>query len=165
MDEITISQLLTSPIFWFSTVLVGIIVGVVGNFFTNFINKMWANFSESKRKENEEKQKAFLAEVQSLVADSSKATELKIDAIYFLLSSAVRLMFYLLLSNFVFFVPAMLPIIESQYLVIFLNITLSILAVPIATSALNRSDHVRQVLHEYYREKERVEKTDNNPAL
>jgi len=147
MEQLTIPQLLASPTFWFSAVIVGILVGVIGNFATNGLQKIWAKFSETQRKKNDEQEKAFQLEVQDLVANPSKVTDLKLEAIYSLLSNIVRLMFYLVLTNLAISIP--LGVINLAFSAAF-----SVLAVSIAQSAIKNDNHVRKVLKAYELSKE-----------
>lgn len=145
--EPTIPQLLASPTFWFTTVIAGIIVGILGNFATNGIQKIWGRFSETQRMKSEAQEKAFQAEVQDLIDNPSKVVDIKLDAIYSLLSNIAKLMFYLALTNLALGIPI-------NGITFIFNVAFSVFAVSIALSAIKNDDYTRKILKAYYRHKE-----------
>ncbi len=143
MEQLTILQLLDSPIFWFSTVIIGIVVGMIGNFSTDTLKKILARFSETQRKKSDEQERAFKLEVQDLLDNPSKVIDLKIEAIYILLSNVFKLLFYLLATNLLFGMQ------HLGMLGITINFLISVLAVVTSLSVIKNHIHIREVLKAY----------------
>lgn len=65
MQEIL--TLLGSPVFWFGSVLVGIIIGIAGNFAADGIKQYWGRFSASQRSRNEEERRRIIKEAKKCI--------------------------------------------------------------------------------------------------
>lgn len=64
-----------------SVVVVGIAINLISSFLYPRLEKKIGQYSESQRKENEEKEKLFIAQVETVKSNSNKLLELKIDVI------------------------------------------------------------------------------------
>jgi len=70
--EPTISQMLKSPAFWFSTVVVGLIIEIVGSYFYSRVVEKWlSSRSEKRRKKLEEEKSAYRQKVEYLSKDTT----------------------------------------------------------------------------------------------
>jgi membrane protein implicated in regulation of membrane protease activity len=77
--EQTISQLLKSPVFWFGSVLVGLILNILSNRLSRHIDKWTDGWSAKRRKRLEEKKESFRVEVEILSKDPTELTILYIQ--------------------------------------------------------------------------------------
>ncbi|MGD8457012.1 MAG: hypothetical protein PVF83_11545 [Anaerolineales bacterium] len=146
MDISIITNLLGSQEFWFRAVIVATIVGVGSKFIANGLENLIAHISKEQRKRNEEKKSIFDSEVKDLINNPTKVNDLKIDATYSLLSNVIRLLFYLILMNFVSIFPLGIGLANSAF-----NLIISVFAVSTTLSAIRDNNHTRSLLKEYNR--------------
>ncbi len=82
MDLNEISELVKSPVFWFATVFVSLLVSIVGNFLYARFQNLWAKFSTRQAEKNTAKQKAFHDLVTEAHRKGIKVSDMEIHAIY-----------------------------------------------------------------------------------
>ena len=144
MPEPTLFDLFQSPNFWFGTVIVGIIVGVIGNFLSGWIQKVYARYSERQRKKNQEKERRFQKDLQRLFDVPSEVLELRIKILYDLLKDVLFLFLVIIIQDFFSSVSIFTRII---------NPIMILFAITIINSGIMKSAYSQQLLRAYDRQK------------
>lgn len=64
-----ILALLISPVFWFSTVFLALVLSIVGNLATDGVKQFWGRYSARQRERNEKRHKRITAEAEKCIDD------------------------------------------------------------------------------------------------
>lgn len=102
MDFNNILELMKSTTFWFTTIFMGLVVSLVGNFLSSQLQNLWGKFSKRQAQKNAAKQKAFDDLVQDIHRKGVHLSDMEIHSMYITLLNLlylVALLIIILLLN------------------------------------------------------------------
>lgn len=92
-----IVELIKSPLFWFSSVFVGIIVSVISNLFSKYFENALSKLSKKQELKNKAKKKEFEEKIESAIRKVTKVSDLEVHSIYKTIWSFFILFVFLLM--------------------------------------------------------------------
>jgi len=96
---------LLNPSWWISVVVAGFIVNLLSSYTKPGIDKVWSEFSATRRKKLEEETAEFQQEIKKLLDEPSKIYDVKLDVIYYNIRAIIHMLVILagfITSSFVF---------------------------------------------------------------
>jgi hypothetical protein len=130
----------SDPTWWISVVVVGLLINLASDYLKPLLDRILGSFSNARKRANEKQALLFQDDLQKLVNDPSKVTDLKFDIIYFNLRTVLLIAISLAIN-------AVLEIIFP------INILFSVTPLVYALVNMNNERYYRKVLAAYEKSK------------
>jgi hypothetical protein len=138
----------------FSVVIAGIMVNLASDYLRPQLDKLWARYSESRRKASEEREKFVSSEIQKLLSSEFAVVDLKLDILFSNVRAILVAAVFIFIAQILFNFPG-LDYLRSAYslLVSIPAIGVYLIATMFLINYISRARAARKLLKEYYRRK------------
>jgi hypothetical protein len=78
-----LSLLVFDPVFWVTTILCGLLLGIIANYLTRFVDRLLVSVSAKRQAKAEATNASILAEAKRLLEHPDERFDLKLDVLFF----------------------------------------------------------------------------------